>query len=200
VSAPDLPPQPVRRAGLKLYQLLPLGLFACLALIFLLRLQSGVDPSAIPSALVGGPAPAFDLPALDGTGVPGLKRADLLGKVTIVNVFASWCVPCRQEQPALNALARQFAGNDRIQLVGINYKDPPDKAAAFLDEVGNPYVAIGSDRDGRVGIDWGVYGVPETYVVDAAGVVRHKFIGPLTGNEIGAEMQRQIEAALAFAK
>ena len=200
MSAPDKLPAEPQRGGVKLFHLLPLGLFACLALIFLLRIQSGVDPSAIPSALVGGPAPAFDLPALTGAGVPGLKRADLMGKVTIVNVFASWCVPCRQEQPALNALASKFAGNDRVRLVGINYKDQPDKAQAFLDEVGNPYSAIGSDRDGRVGIDWGVYGVPETYVVDAAGVVRHKFIGPLTGNEIGAEMQRQIEAALAFAK
>lgn len=199
MSAPDLPPQPVRRGGVRLYQLLPLGLFACLALIFLLRLQSGVDPSAIPSALVGGPAPAFDLPALDGAGVPGLKRADLLGKVTIVNVFASWCVPCRQEQPALNALARQFAGNAGVRLVGIDYKDPPDKAAAFLDEVGNPYAAIGVDRDGRTGIDWGVYGVPESYVVDATGIVRHKFIGPLT-EQTAPEMQRQIDEALASAK
>jgi len=200
MSAPDLPPQPERRGGLRLYQLLPLGLFACLALIFLLRLQSGVDPSAIPSALVGHAAPAFDLPALDGSGVPGLKRADLAGKVTIVNVFASWCVPCRQEQPALNALARQFAGNARVQLVGIDYKDPPDKAAAFLGEMGNPYAAIGADRDGRAGIDWGVYGVPETYVVDATGIVRHKFIGPLTGDQTDAELQRQIDSALAAAK
>jgi cytochrome c biogenesis protein CcmG/thiol:disulfide interchange protein DsbE len=200
MSAPDKLPDDARRGGLKLFHLLPLGLFACLALIFLLRIQSGVDPSAIPSALVGGPAPAFDLPALANAGVPGLKRADLVGKVTIVNVFASWCVPCRQEQPALNALASKFAGNDRVRLVGINYKDQPDKAQAFLDEVGNPYSAIGSDRDGRVGIDWGVYGVPETYVVDAAGIVRHKFIGPLTADEVGGEMQRQIDSALASAK
>jgi cytochrome c biogenesis protein CcmG/thiol:disulfide interchange protein DsbE len=199
MSVPANVPKGPRRGGVKLIHLLPLGLFACLALIFLMRIQSGVDPSAIPSALVGGPAPAFDLPALDGAGVPGLKRADLLGKVTIVNVFASWCVPCRREQPELNALAKKFAGNDRVRLVGINYKDPADKARAFLDEVGNPYSAIGSDRDGRVGIDWGVYGVPETYVVDAKGVVRHKFIGPLTDEEINGEMQRQIQAALATA-
>jgi cytochrome c biogenesis protein CcmG, thiol:disulfide interchange protein DsbE len=199
VSEPTLPSGP-QRGGLKLYHLLPLGLFVCLALIFLLKLQSGVDPSQIPSALVGHEAPTFDLPALDGAGVPGLKRADLQGKVTIVNVFASWCVPCRQEQPALNALARQFAGNTRLQLVGIDYKDPADKAAAFLADVGNPYAAIGTDRDGRAGIDWGVYGVPETYVVDANGVVRHKFIGPLTDDEIGGEMQRQIDEALSAAK
>ena len=199
MSAPDKAPAESRRGGVRLFHLLPLGLFVCLALIFLLRIQSGVDPSAIPSALVRQPAPAFDLPALTGAGVPGLKRADLVGKVTVVNVFASWCVPCRQEQPELNALARQFAGNDRVQLVGINYKDQPDKAQAFLDEVGNPYSAIGSDRDGRVGIDWGVYGVPETYVVDASGIVRHKFIGPLT-EQSGTEMRRQIDSAVAAAK
>jgi cytochrome c biogenesis protein CcmG/thiol:disulfide interchange protein DsbE len=200
LSAPDANSRPNQRGGLKLYHLLPLGLFACLALIFLLRLQSGVDPSTLPSALVGGPAPAFDLPPLPGAGVPGLKRADLMGAVTIVNVFASWCVPCRQEQPQLNALAQQFAGNPHVRLVGIDYKDPADKAAAFLAEVGNPYAAIGTDPSGRTGIDWGVYGVPETYVVDAEGMVRHKFIGPLTGDQISAEMQRQITAALAAAK
>jgi cytochrome c biogenesis protein CcmG/thiol:disulfide interchange protein DsbE len=191
---------PRRGGGVKLYQLLPLGLFACLALIFLLKLQSGSDPSTLPSALVGHAAPPFDLPALDGVGVPGLKQADLIGKVTIVNVFASWCVPCRQEQPELNQLARAFAGSSQVRLVGINYKDPPDKAAAFLDEVGNPYSAIGVDRDGRVGIDWGVYGVPETYVVDARGIVQHKFIGPLTGDEIAGELRSQIDRALAAAK
>jgi cytochrome c biogenesis protein CcmG/thiol:disulfide interchange protein DsbE len=197
MSAPGEVPGNRQRRGVKLYQLLPLGLFACLALIFLLKLQSGGDPSAVPSALVGHAAPAFDLPPLDGIGVPGLKRADLIGKVTIVNVFASWCVPCRQEQPELNQLARDFAGSDRVRLVGINYKDPPDKAAAFLDEVGNPYTAVGADRDGRAGIDWGVYGVPETYIVDATGIVRHKFIGPLTGDRIDAELRSEISNALA---
>jgi cytochrome c biogenesis protein CcmG/thiol:disulfide interchange protein DsbE len=197
MSAPGEVPGNRQRRGVKLYQLLPLGLFACLALIFLLKLQSGGDPSAVPSALVGHAAPAFDLPPLDGIGVPGLKRADLIGKVTIVNVFASWCVPCRQEQPELNQLARDFAGSDRVRLVGINYKDPPDKAAAFLDEVGNPYTAVGADRDGRAGIDWGVYGVPETYIVDATGIVRHKFIGPLTGDRIDAELKSEISNALA---
>jgi cytochrome c biogenesis protein CcmG/thiol:disulfide interchange protein DsbE len=197
MSTPGEVPGNRQRRGVKLYQLLPLGLFACLALIFLLKLQSGGDPSAVPSALVGHAAPAFDLPPLDGIGVPGLKRADLIGKVTIVNVFASWCVPCRQEQPELNQLARDFAGSDRVRLVGINYKDPPDKAAAFLDEVGNPYTAVGADRDGRAGIDWGVYGVPETYIVDATGIVRHKFIGPLTGDGIDAELRSEISNALA---
>jgi cytochrome c biogenesis protein CcmG/thiol:disulfide interchange protein DsbE len=197
MSTPGEVPGNRQRRGVKLYQLLPLGLFACLALIFLLKLQSGGDPSAVPSALVGHAAPAFDLPPLDGIGVPGLKRADLIGKVTIVNVFASWCVPCRQEQPELNQLARDFAGSDRVRLVGINYKDPPDKAAAFLDEVGNPYTAVGADRDGRAGIDWGVYGVPETYIVDATGIVRHKFIGPLTGDRMDAELKSEISNALA---
>jgi cytochrome c biogenesis protein CcmG/thiol:disulfide interchange protein DsbE len=187
---------PDRRRPLRLVHLLPLGLFACLALIFLLRLQSGVDPSTIPSALVGHAAPPFDLPAVAGTGVPGLKRADLTGKVTIVNVFASWCVPCRQEQPELNQLAHDLAGNGRVQLVGLNYKDDPAKAEAFLADVGNPYAAIGADRDGRSGIDWGVYGVPETYVVDQNGVVRHKFIGPLSADDISRVLKPMIDAEL----
>jgi len=196
MSASDGAPAGTGRRRPRLITFLPLGLFACLALIFLLRLQSGVDPSAIPSALVGHAAPTLDLPALDGAGVPGLKQADMTGKVTIVNVFASWCVPCRQEQPTLNALARQFAGNDRVRLVGINYKDQPDKAQAFLADVGNPYAAIGTDPSGRTGIDWGVYGVPETFVVDVGGIVRHKFIGPLTDDAVTGVLMPMIAAEL----
>ena len=186
-------PEPKPQSRLRLVHLLPLGFFLSLALIFLFRLESGVDPEAIPSALVGKPAPAFDLPALDGLGVPALKRADLDGKMTVVNVFASWCVPCRQEHPVLMALA----ADTRIRVVGINYKDKADNARAFLGELGNPYAAIGVDERGRAAIDWGVYGVPETFLVGADGVIRHKMIGPLTADSVKTELMPEIEKALA---
>jgi len=188
----DAPPKP-KAPGLRLYHLLPLGVFACLALIFLLRLQSGVDPEAIPSALVGKPAPDFTLPPLDGEGVPGLKRADLAGTVTVVNVFASWCVPCRDEHPVLKALAAESG----IRLVGIAYKDKPGDTLAFLGEVGNPYAAIGVDESGRAAIDWGVYGVPETFVVGADGVIRYKYIGPLTADSLKSVLDPEIDKARA---
>jgi cytochrome c biogenesis protein CcmG/thiol:disulfide interchange protein DsbE len=183
--------RPPRR--LKLAYLLPLGLFLSLALIFLLRLESGTDPEAIPSALVGQPAPPFDLPPLEGVGVPGLARADLDGEVTVVNIFASWCGPCRVEHPQLVALA----GDKRVRVVGIDYKDQPANALRFLADVGNPFAAIGVDQRGRIAIDWGVYGVPETFVVDRAGIIRFKFIGPLTAEAVEKALMPEIEAALA---
>jgi len=176
----------------RLILLLPLGFFVALAAVFLIRLESGVDPDAIPSALVGAPAPAFDLPPLDGVAVPGLKRADLDGKVTLVNVFASWCGPCRQEHPVLEELAK----DKRIRLVGINYKDQPENARRFLGDLGNPYAAIGVDRQGRAAIDWGVYGVPETFVIGADGIIRYKFIGPLTDETAAGVLMPEIEKAL----
>jgi cytochrome c biogenesis protein CcmG/thiol:disulfide interchange protein DsbE len=179
---------------LKLVYLLPLGLFLCLALIFLLRLGSGGDPSVIPSALVGQPAPPFELPPLEGAGVPGFSRADLDGHVTVVNIFASWCGPCRVEHPQLVALA----ADDRIRVVGIDYKDQPANALRFLNELGNPYAAIGVDTRGRAAIDWGVYGVPETFIVDRAGVIRFKFIGPLSAEIVKGALMPVIEAALAL--
>jgi cytochrome c biogenesis protein CcmG/thiol:disulfide interchange protein DsbE len=178
--------------GVRLVYLLPLGLFAVLALIFLSRLESGDDPEAIPSALVGKPAPAFDLPALEGLAIPGLKRADLDGKLTVVNVFASWCVPCRQEHPALLALAN----DTRIRVVGIDYKDQPANAAAFLNELGNPYAAIGVDQRGRAAIDWGVYGVPETFLVGPDGIIRDKIIGPLTDDAVETRLKPAIAKVL----
>jgi len=177
----------------RLIFLLPLGFFVALALIFLMRLESGVDPSAIPSALVGQSAPEFDLPPLEGVTVPGLKRADLDGKVTLVNVFASWCAPCRQEHPVLEKLAK----DNRIRLVGINYKDQPENARRFLGDLGNPYAAIGVDRQGRTTIDWGVYGVPESFVVGADGIIRYKFIGPLSDETAANLLMPEIEKALA---
>ena len=178
------------RKGIRLVYLLPLGLFAALALIFLTRLESGVDPEAIPSALVGKPAPAFDLPPLGDH--PSLKRADLDGEVTVVNIFASWCVPCRQEHPILTALAK----DPRIRVVGINYKDQPGNARTFLADLGNPYAAIGVDERGRTAIDWGVYGVPETFLVGPDGVIRYKFIGPLTAETVERALKPAIEKAL----
>lgn len=184
------------RRRVRLVYLLPFGLFAALALIFLTRLESGVDPEAIPSALVGKPAPAFDLAPLDGAGLPGLKRADLDGKVTVVNIFASWCVPCRQEHPILTALAK----DPRIRVVGINYKDQPGNARTFLTDLGNPYAAIGVDERGRTAIDWGVYGVPETFLVGPDGVIRYKFIGPLTAETVDRALKPAIEKALQPAR
>ncbi|MCR4283176.1 MAG: DsbE family thiol:disulfide interchange protein [Bauldia sp.] len=182
-----------RRKRPRLVYLLPLGFFLSLALIFLLRLESGTDPEAIPSALVGQPAPPFDLPPLEGLNVPGLKRADLDGQVTVVNIFASWCGPCRTEHPQLVALA----ADERIRLVGIDYKDQPQNAKRFLDDLGNPYAAVGVDTRGRTGIDWGVYGVPETFVVDRAGIIRFKFIGPLTAETVESALMPAIAKALA---
>jgi cytochrome c biogenesis protein CcmG/thiol:disulfide interchange protein DsbE len=124
----------------------------------------------------------FDLPPL-GEG-EGLKTADLSGKVTVVNVFASWCAPCRQEHPVLTELAK----DPRIRLVAINYKDKPENAAAFLAALGNPYAAIGVDERGRTAIDWGVYGVPETFLVGPDGVIRRKFIGALTVESVARDL------------
>jgi cytochrome c biogenesis protein CcmG, thiol:disulfide interchange protein DsbE len=171
---------------LRFLYLLPLLVFAGLALLFLVRLFAG-DPSRVPSALIGRAVPAFTLdpvPGLTegGNPVPGLSDADLKGRVTVVNVWASWCVPCRQEHPALVELAKDPA----VRVVGINYKDSPDNARRFLRELGNPFAAIGADSSGRAAIDWGVYGVPETFVVGPDGTIRHKHIGPLQPGQMRA--------------
>jgi cytochrome c biogenesis protein CcmG/thiol:disulfide interchange protein DsbE len=176
-----------RRPGVLL---IPLIVFALLAAIFLVRLESGGDISDIPSALVGKPAPEFDLAPLDGMDVPGLKRADLLGHVTLVNVFASWCGPCRLEHPQL----AELAADRSIRVVGINYKDIGENARRFLGQLGNPYAAIGVDSRGRAAIDWGVYGVPETFIVGKDGTILKKFIGPILPQNLDA-----VKAALAAA-
>jgi cytochrome c biogenesis protein CcmG/thiol:disulfide interchange protein DsbE len=138
------------------------------------------DPSTLPSALIDQPVPEFDLPPLmDGPDARGLASGDLKGKVQLVNVFASWCGPCRVEHPVLMKLAA-----DGYAIQGLNYKDAPDDARAFLAELGDPYDRIGTDRSGRTGIDWGVYGVPETFVIDAEGKVRHKHVGPLQARDL----------------
>jgi cytochrome c biogenesis protein CcmG/thiol:disulfide interchange protein DsbE len=133
------------------------------------------DPSELPSALIGEPVPAFELPPVKGRTL-GLASADLQGEVSLVNVFASWCTACRDEHPLLMRLKAEGV----VPLHGLNYKDRPDDAAEWLDELGDPYTRTGADLDGRVAIDWGVYGVPETFVVDRRGRVVHKHIGPVT--------------------
>lgn len=192
--------EPSARRGFPVWAFLPLILFAVLAGIFYKQLYAG-DPSAIPSALIGRPAPEFQLPPLeglarDGAPVPGLSRADLLGKVSVVNVWASWCGPCRDEHPYLMALA----DDDRFQLVGIDYKDDPANATRFLNALGNPFSAVGADRSGRTGIDWGVYGVPETFVVGPDGTIAYKHVGPLTPDSLQTRLMPAIEAALAAAQ
>lgn len=164
----------------RLILLIPVLVFAALAGLFFIRLYAG-DPSRIPSALVGRPAPKLDLAPLpglmrDGQPVPGLVPADLAGRVTLMNVWASWCAPCREEHPILMALSR----DPRLRLVGLNYKDAPDNARRFLGQYGLPYAAVGVDPNGRAAIEWGVYGVPETFVLAPDGTIAHKFVGPLT--------------------
>jgi cytochrome c biogenesis protein CcmG, thiol:disulfide interchange protein DsbE len=135
------------------------------------------DPGTLPSALLDQPAPPFELPGLDGR--EGFSSEDLKGRVSLVNVFASWCVPCRVEHPVLMRLAQEG-----VPVFGINYKDPADQAQAWLADLGNPFAKIGADRDGRVGIEWGVYGVPETFVVDAEGRIRHRHVGPIQARDL----------------
>ncbi len=169
---------------------LPLVAFVALAVLLAARLFSG-DASILPSALIGKPAPSFALAPVTGVDKPGLATADLAkGGVTLVNVFASWCVPCRSEAPQLAELSRRG-----VHLVGIAYKDKPQDTRRFLNQLGDPYAQIGADEDGRVGIDFGVYGVPETYVVDGQGVIRAKIVGPLTDDNIRSELLPAIARA-----
>ncbi|MDK9696561.1 MAG: DsbE family thiol:disulfide interchange protein [Siculibacillus sp.] len=194
---------PARPGGRRFLVALPAILFAALAGLFLYQLESGSDPHKLPSALVGRPVPDFALPALegatrDGRAVPGFAAADLRtpGKVTVVNVWASWCIPCRQEHPVLSLIEK----DPRVRLVGLNYKDQPENARRFLAALGNPYSAIGADEKGRVGIDWGVYGVPETFVVDETGTITHKFVGPLSETSLKEVLRPEIDKAAARSK
>jgi cytochrome c biogenesis protein CcmG/thiol:disulfide interchange protein DsbE len=175
---------------------LPLLGFVALAGIFLLRLHGG-DPSKIPSALIGRPAPPTVLPPLvglvsNGTQVPGLDPAVFKGKVSVVNVWASWCVPCHDEAPLLTKLGQ----DKRLQLVGINYKDAADNARRFLGRYGNPFGIVGVDGNGRASIEWGVYGVPETFVVGREGTIVYKMVGPVTSDNVDTVLKVEIEKAL----
>lgn len=170
--------------------LIPILAFAGLAFLFWRGLSG--NPSEIPSALIGKPVPEFTLSAIDGLGVPGFDTAALKsGQVTVVNVWASWCVPCRQEHPLLVELSKR----QDIRLFGLNYKDEPENARRFLGMLGQPYAAAGADEDGRAAVDWGVYGVPETFVVDGAGTIRFKWIGPLTPEALSGQLNTEIEKA-----
>jgi cytochrome c biogenesis protein CcmG/thiol:disulfide interchange protein DsbE len=176
--------------------LVPLVAFLALAALFVLRLGAG-DPSRIPSALIGRPAPRTDLPPLpglerDGKAVPGLDSAEFQGRVTVLNVWASWCVPCREEA----ALLMTVAADPRVRVVGMNYKDQPDNARRFLGRYGNPFAANGTDGNGRAAIEWGVYGVPETFVIGRDGRIAYKLIGPVTPDNLETALQPAIEKAL----
>jgi cytochrome c biogenesis protein CcmG/thiol:disulfide interchange protein DsbE len=183
----------------------PLLGFAALAAIFWFRLGDG-DPSRIPSALIGRPAPQVTLPALDslvsnGAPVPGVDPATLKGRVSVVNVWASWCVPCHDEAPLLLALTKdpqlqeQFR-DKRVQIIGINYKDVSDNARRFLGRYGNPFDRVGVDANGRAAVEWGVYGVPETFVVGRNGTIAFKLVGPITRDNIDSVLKAEIIKAL----
>jgi cytochrome c biogenesis protein CcmG/thiol:disulfide interchange protein DsbE len=177
--------------------LIPLVFFLGLAALFLLRLFAG-DPSRIPSALIGRTVPQTDLPPVaglerDGKPVPGLNQAAFDGAVTLLNVWASWCVPCHDEAPLLMELAK----DQRTRIVGINYKDQPENARRFLGRHGNPFVAVGADPNGRASIEWGVYGVPETFLIGRDRRIAFKLVGPITPHNYQAVLKPAIEKALA---
>lgn len=171
--------------------LFALPLVALVALVAIFAVSLDRDTSLVRSVLIGKPVPPTNLAPLEASGLPGVDTASLKGQVTVVNVFASWCVPCRAEHPMLTALKTE-AG---VRLVGINQKDAPQNAMAFLTELGNPYDAIGVDPNGRTSIDWGVYGVPETFVVNAEGVITYKHIGPISARSLAEEVLPAIAAA-----
>jgi cytochrome c biogenesis protein CcmG/thiol:disulfide interchange protein DsbE len=161
--------------------LIPLVIFA--VLVFFLWQGLSRNPREVPSPLVGKPAPAFTLPRLDAPDKT-FSPADMRGKVWLLNVWASWCVSCREEHPVLVDLAK----SGDVPIVGLNYKDQPADAQAWLARFGNPYQLSAMDADGRVGIDYGVYGVPETYVIDRQGIIRMKHIGPVTPEVLGTKI------------
>ncbi|MGB8818011.1 MAG: DsbE family thiol:disulfide interchange protein [Rhizobiaceae bacterium] len=187
MPAPVTPKKPINW-----FAFLPILLFTGLAGLFAFQLASGKNTSELPSVLIGKAAPQTKLPPLE-TALPGLNSDAFNGRVTVLNVFASWCVPCREEHPLLIELAK----DKRFILAGLNYKDKPDQAKAFLAELGNPYAEIGADTDGRAGIDWGVYGVPETYIIGKDGTIRFKFVGPLGTDTVKSVLLPEIEKALA---
>jgi cytochrome c biogenesis protein CcmG/thiol:disulfide interchange protein DsbE len=185
-----------RRRGLLLA---PALIFAAVVVMFVFALQKG-DPSKLPSALIGKPAPPLDLPPLDGLagkdGQPAVALASqalATGQVSVVNFWASWCAPCVEEHPLLV----QLAANRGVKLFGINYKDQAANARRFLGRYGNPFTAVGVDASGRAAIEWGVYGMPETFVVDGRGVIAYKHVGPLTPTSLASHLMPAIEAAKA---
>lgn len=174
----------------------PVIIFMALATLFAFALQSG-DPSKLPSALIGKPAPQINLGALeglvaDGKPVPGFKSGDLgHGKVAIVNFWASWCVPCVQEHPVLVELQKRTG----VEVFGVNYKDQTEAARRFIGRYGNPFTAVGVDANGRGAIEWGVYGMPESFIVDGAGRIAYKYVGPMSEEAIAQTIIPEIEKA-----
>jgi cytochrome c biogenesis protein CcmG, thiol:disulfide interchange protein DsbE len=176
---------------------IPLAFFLALAVLFYARLGDD-DPSRIPSALIGRPVPDVSLPPLpglerDGKALPGVAASDFQGTVTLVNVWASWCLPCRDEAPLL----MQLADDPRVRIVGINYKDEPDNARRFLGRFGNPFAAAGTDENGRAAMEWGVYGVPETFLVGRDGKIAFKLVGGINPDNLERTLKPEIEKALA---
>lgn len=170
----------------RLVYLLPLAVLLVVAAFFFVGFNR--DPKLVPSPMIGKPAPTFSVPGLrDADGAVANARFE--GKVTLVNFFASWCVPCRAEHPLLMEVAR----NRAVQIVGLNYKDKPEDALGWLRQLGDPYTIIGADRDGRAGIEWGVYGVPESYILDKQGTIRFKQVGPITEDVWRREMAPLIQ-------
>jgi len=188
-------PAPVGKRGLNRL-LLPLAIFAALAALFAFALSGG-DPSKLPSALIGKPVPQVSFPPVEGltdgtTPIKGFAATDLAdGKVSVVNFWASWCGPCVQEHPLLVALTVKTG----VRLVGVNYKDQPAAARRFLGRYGNPYTAVGTDANGRGAIEWGVYGMPETFVIDGRGTIVYKHVGPITAESLEAKIIPAVKAA-----
>ncbi len=183
-----------------LFRLMPVVVFAVVAGFFAVALRSG-DPSRLPSMLVGKPVPQSVFPALeglqsDGKPEPGFSSADLAkGKVSVVNYWASWCQPCVEEHPFLEQLKEQAA----VDIYGVNYKDQTDAARRYIGRYGNPYSAVGTDASGRAAIDWGVYGTPETFVVNGKGEVVYKHVGPISAESLKTKLLPIIEKAKAGA-
>lgn len=169
---------------------MPIAVFASMAIILWYGLSR--NPNDLPSALIGKSVPEFSLPAIEGSNIPSFTSADLKsGGVSVVNIWASWCGPCRLEHPIMMELSKRTD----IRLYGINNKDKPENARRFLGTLGQPYVAIGADTDGRTTIDWGSYGVPETFIVDGQGMIRFKWIGPLSPEIMAGTFAGEIEKA-----
>lgn len=175
----------------RLLYLLPVVVVAALLAIFWRGLDPARAPGALPSALIGKPVPALELPALLAGGAP-LSLADLKGEAVAINFFASWCLPCRAEHPLLARIAKEYG----IPVIGISYKDKPEDARRYLDDLGNPYAAIGADESGRAGIEFGLTGVPETYIVDRDGIVRYRLAGPISPDNLKDQLGPAIQAVM----
>ena len=183
------------RRKVNLLAIAPLVVFLALGGVFGYQLLFGGPANEIPSVLIGERVPQVSLEPLEGQGTPGFDATNFDGQVTLLNVFASWCAPCRQEHPMLMALSQ----DDRFQIIGINQKDQPSDARRFLETLGNPYDRIGVDPNGRASIEWGVYGVPETFIVGPDGVILHKHIGVFDARDVEETFLPVLEEALQSA-